>query len=53
MLITNTTFLVSFEIAFNGNISTQQFEEWSVPVQFQPDVVDEPVSIKSPFLFNF
>ena len=53
MLITNTTFLVSFEIAFNGNISTQQFEEWSVPVQFQPDVVGEPVSIKSPFLFNF
>ena len=39
MLIINSTFLVSFEITSNGNRSTRQFEEWSVPVLLQPDVV--------------
>ena len=39
MLIINSTFLVSFEITSNGNRSTRQFEEWSVPVPLQPDVV--------------
>ena len=39
MLIINSTFLVSFEISSNGNTSTRQFEEWSVPVLLQPDLV--------------
>ena len=39
MLIINSTFLVSFEITSNGNRSTRRFEEWSVPVLLQPDVV--------------
>jgi Ribonuclease G/E len=53
MLIINSTFLVSFEINSNGNIRTQEFEEWSVPVLLQPDVVGEHASIKSSVLFNF
>ena len=57
MLIINSTFLVSFEITSNGSRSTRQFEEWSVPVPLQPDVVGQDVSIqfirfKAPFLFN-
>lgn len=49
LIIINSTFLVSFETTENQNIKKYQFEESSVPIQLQPNVVSSIVS----YIYNY
>ncbi|CAF3338914.1 unnamed protein product [Rotaria socialis] len=44
LIIINSTFLVSYEINENGNTTKHLFEEWSIPVSLQPNVVNSTYS---------